>query len=115
MQPDPRLAAKFAETYKVKLYTVAVGREGGTVARINGQNFLIPFDAKSLEALAQLTGGKHVFPPTVESMGAIYKELGTVIRWEVTKLEIGGLLSGLAALLLVIAGALSLRWQRRVP
>ena len=115
VQPDPRLAAKFAETYKVKLYTVAVGREGGTVARINGQNFLIPFDAKSLEALAQLTGGKHVFPPTVESMGAIYKELGTVIRWEVTKLEIGGLLSGLAALLLVIAGALSLRWQRRVP
>ena len=113
--PDPRLAAKFAETNKVKLYTVAVGREGGAVARVQGQDYFIPFDPKSLEQLAQLSPGKHVFPPTKESMSAIYKELGTVIQWEATKLEVSGLLSGLAVGLMLVGGGLSLRWQRRVP
>lgn len=113
--PDPKLAAKFAETYKVKLYTVAVGREGGAVARVQGQDYFIPFDPKSLEQLAQLSPGKHVFPPTKESMSAIYKELGTVIQWEATKLEVSGLLSGLAVGLMLVGGGLSLRWQRRVP
>jgi Ca-activated chloride channel family protein len=99
----------------VKLYTVAVGREGGTVARVQGQDYFIPFDPKSLEQLAQLSPGKHVFPPTKESMSSIYQELGTVIKWEATKLEVSGLLSGLAVALMLVGGGLSLRWQRRVP
>ncbi len=111
---DPRVAAKFAKDHKVRIYTVAIGKEGGAVANIDGQNFFIPFDPKSLEQIAQLTDGKAVLP-TDSNLEAVFKELGTAIRWEPTKLDLGGLLSGLAVALLVVAGAMSVQWNRRLP
>jgi Ca-activated chloride channel family protein len=112
---NPLIAAKFAQDNKVKIYTVGVGQEGGTVAQVQGRSYFVPFDSKSLQQLAQQTSGKYVFPPTKEALSAIYKELGTVIVWEPTKLEISGLLSGLAVVLMLVGAGLSLRWQRRVP
>ena len=111
---DPKVAAKFAKDHKVRIYTVAIGKEGGAVANIDGQNFFIPFDPKSLEQIAQLTDGRAVLP-TDTNLEAVFKELGTAIRWEPTKLELGGLLSGLAVALLVVAGAMSVQWNRRLP
>lgn len=108
------IAAKFAKDNGVKVYTFPLGKEGGTVAQIDGQNFYIPFEPKNLEALAQNTGGKNTFPPTEESLRAVFKELGTVIRWEATKLEISSLLSALAIVLMLVGAGLNLRWQRRV-
>lgn len=111
---DPKVAAKFAKDHKVRIYTVAIGKEGGAVANIDGQNYFIPFDPKSLEQIAQLTDGKAVLPSDA-NLEAVFKELGTAIRWEPTKLELGGLLSGLAVALLVVAGAMSVQWNRRLP
>lgn len=112
---NPLMAAKFAQDNKVKVYTVGVGQEGGTVTQVQGKSYFVPFDAKSLQQLAQQTQGKYVFPPTKEALATIYKELGTVIVWEPTKLEISGLLSGLAVASMLVGAGLSLRWQRRVP
>lgn len=111
---DPKIAAKFAKDHRVKIYTVAIGKEGGAVTNIDGQNYFIPFDPKSLEQIAQLADGKAVLP-TDTNLEAVFKELGTAIRWEPTKLELGGLLSGLAVALLVVAGAMSVQWNRRLP
>ncbi|MER3483135.1 MAG: hypothetical protein C4332_08280 [Meiothermus sp.] len=108
------IAAKFAKDNGVKVYAFPLGKEGGTVANIGGQNFYIPFEPKNLELLAQSTGGKNVFPPTEEALRAVFKELGTVIRWEATKLEISSLLSALAIVLMLLGAGLNLRWQRRV-
>jgi Ca-activated chloride channel family protein len=112
---NPLVAARFAQQNKVKVYTVAVGREGGAVMNLQGRNFFVPFQPQGLQQMAQLTEGKYVFPPTREKLGEIYKELGTIIVWEPTRLEISGLLSGLAVVLMLIGASLSLRWQRRVP
>ncbi|MCS7068082.1 MAG: VWA domain-containing protein [Meiothermus sp.] len=109
------IAARFAKEHNVRLYTFPMGQPGGTVAQIEGRNYYIPFEPRNLEQLAQATGGKHTFPPTEEALRAIVKELGTVIRWEGTRTEISALLSAVAALLMVVAAGLSLRWQRRVP
>jgi Ca-activated chloride channel homolog len=111
---DPKLAAKFAKDNKVKVYTVAVGREGGAVSRIDGQDYFIPFDAKSLAAIAQDTDGKAITPNDA-NLESVFKELGTAIRFEPTKLELGGILSGLAVALLALGGAMSLQWNRRLP
>jgi Ca-activated chloride channel homolog len=107
-------ASKFAKDYRVKVYTVAIGKEGGAVSRIDGQDYFIPFDAKALAQLAQETDGKAITPDD-KNLEEIFKELGTTIRWEPTKLELGGVMSGLAVLLLVAAGAMSLQWNRRMP
>ncbi len=109
------IAARFAKEHNVKLFAFPMGQQGGAVAQIEGRNYYIPFEPRNLEQLAQATGGKSVFPPTEESLRAIARELGTVIRWEGTQTEISFLLSALAALLMVVAAGLSLRWQRRVP
>jgi Ca-activated chloride channel homolog len=108
-------AAGFAKENKVKIYTFPLGKEGGSVAQIDGQNYFIPFEPKNLERLAQDTGGKNTFPPTDESLKNIIRELGSVIRWEPTQTEIAALLSGIALILLIVAAGISLQWQRRVP
>jgi Ca-activated chloride channel homolog len=112
---DPQLAAKFAKQYKVKLYTVAVGKEGGAVMKIDGKDYFVPFTPKTLESMALETEGKFVFPPEKSALEKIYKELGTVTVWEATKLELGGVLSGLAVVLMLTGAGLSLHWQRRIP
>lgn len=109
------IAARFAKNANVKLYTFPMGQPGGTVAQIEGRNYYIPFEPRNLELLAQATGGKNTYPPTEEALRAIVKELGVVIRWEGTKTEVSSLLSALAAVLMILAAGLSLRWQRRVP
>ncbi|MCL6527437.1 MAG: VWA domain-containing protein [Thermaceae bacterium] len=109
------IAARFAKDNKVKIYTFPLGREGGAVTNLGGQSYYIPFEPKPLQALAQNTGGKSVYPPSDEALRAVFKELGTVIRWEPTRLEISALLSGLAVLLMLIGAGLNLHWQRKVP
>jgi Ca-activated chloride channel homolog len=111
---NAQAAAKFAKDYKVKVYTVAIGKEGGAVSRIGGQDYFIPFDAKSLAQLAQDTDGKALTPDD-KNLDEVFKELGTAIRFEPTKLELGGPLSGLAVILLTLSGAMSLQWNRRLP
>jgi Ca-activated chloride channel family protein len=109
------IAAKFAKDNGVKVYTFPLGKEGGTVANIGGQSYYIPFEPKNLQDLAQNTGGKSVYPPSDEALRAVFKELGTVIRWEPTRLEVSALLSGLAIVLMLVGAGLNLRWQRKVP
>lgn len=112
---NPLLAARFAQDHAVKLYTVAVGNEGGAVTTVEGQLVFVPFDATTLERLAQLTEGKFMQSGDTEGLQSLTRELGSVIRWEPGDLPLGGPLSGLAALLLIVGGALALHWHRRIP
>lgn len=112
---SPLIAARFASDYNVKLYAVAVGREGGAVTQVEGQQVFVPFDTRELQRLTQLTSGQFIYPPSPEGLRELYRQLGSVIRWEKGELALGGPLAGLAAVLLVLGGALTLRWQRRVP
>ncbi|MCS7058215.1 MAG: VWA domain-containing protein [Meiothermus sp.] len=108
-------AARFARESNVRLYTFPMGQPGGTVMQLEGRNYYVPFEPRNLELLAQLTGGKNTYPPTEEALRRVVQELGVLIRWEATRTEISSVLSGLAALLMVLGAGLSLRWQRRVP
>ncbi|GMA16930.1 VWA domain-containing protein [Deinococcus metallilatus] len=112
---NPLLAARFASDEQVKLYAVAVGREGGAVSRVEGQLVFVPFDTRELLRLTQLTGGQFLSPPDPEGLRRLYRDLGTAIRWEPSELGLSGPVAGLAALLLVLGGGLALAWQRRVP
>ncbi len=109
------IAARFAKEHNVRLYTFPMGQPGGAVAQIEGRNYYIPFEPRTLEQLAQTTGGKHTYPPTEEALRAIARELGTVIRWEARPTEVTVLFSAVAVVLLLLAAGLSLHWQRRVP
>jgi Ca-activated chloride channel family protein len=113
--PDPFVAAQVARDGRVKVYTVGVGQQGGTVMQVDGRMVLVPFDSSGLERIAQIADGRY-FPSTnEEELKRVYKQLGRVIGWERTRMEISFLLLGLAGILLLSGGVMSMAWFRRVP
>lgn len=112
---SPLIAARFASDQRVKLYAVALGKEGGAISRVQGQLVFVPFDTREMARLADLTGGQFLSPPDPGRLRELYRDLGTAVRWAPGELGLGAPLAGLAALLLVLGGGLALAWQRRVP
>ena len=109
-----KIAAEFAKDNGVKLYAVPIG-EKDTVTRIDGQEYLIPFEPDNLKALANDTDGKVLEANDEETLRTVFRELTTSIRWEGKETELSAPLSALALLLMAVGGWLNLRWQRRVP
>lgn len=120
---SPRLAAEeavelaltFAEEQEVQVYTLPVGREGGTVAHIDGQDYFVPFDGRALEQISERTGGLQLESDEPEELREAFRDLGREIRWEATEMEVSALLSALAVLLLTVAGGVGLATNRRLP
>lgn len=113
--PNPFEAAQVAREGRVRIFTVGVGVQGGAVMRIENQMVLVPFDSSGLERIAQITDGRYVPSTNEEELRRIYQQLGRVIGWERTRTEVSFLLLGLAGLVLVGGGAMSMVWFRRVP
>jgi Ca-activated chloride channel family protein len=116
---DPELALELALTFaraqEVEVFTLPVGRQGGTVSRIDDQDWYIPFDGDALESLATVTGGRHLDPGDPDELREVFRDLGRAIRWKPTEIEVSALLSALAAALLLAAGGLGLLGARRLP
>lgn len=113
--PDPMLAAKFVRDAKVTLTAVGVGREGGAVTSIGGQQYYVPFDPTLLRRLAETTGGQYISPPTVEALNNVFATLGSRYRWEWRHYPGTPLLLRVAVLLMVFGAAGGLRRSARVP
>ncbi len=113
--PDPYEAAALARDGKVRIFTIGMGTPGGTVMRIDGQMALAPFDSGGLERIAQITDGRYFPSASEEELRRVYRQLGRVIGWERTRMEVSFLLVGVAGLVILTGGALSLLWFRRVP
>jgi len=113
--PSPFEAAQVAREGRVRIFTVGVGVQGGAVMRIENQMVLVPFDSAGLERIAQVTDGRYVPSTNEEELRRIYQQLGRMIGWERTRMEVSFLLLGLAGLVLVGGGAMSMAWFRRVP
>ncbi len=113
--PDPFEAAALARDGKVRIFTIGMGTPGGTVMRIEGQLVLVPFDSSGLERIAQITDGRYFPSAGEEELRRVYRQLGRIIGWERTRMEVSFLLAGAAGLVMLTGGALSLLWFRRVP
>jgi Ca-activated chloride channel family protein len=113
--PDPYEAAQLARDGKVKIYTIGLGTQGGVVMQIDNQMVLVPFDSSGLERIAQIADGKYFSSAGDEELQRIYRQLGRIIGWERTRLEVSFLLVGVAGVIMTAGGALSLAWFRRVP
>jgi len=83
--------------------------------QIDNQMVLVPFDSSGLERIAQISDGKYFSSASDEELQRIYRQLGRIIGWERTRLEVSFLLVGVAGLVITAGGVLSLAWFRRVP
>lgn len=106
----PPLAARDARDAGVPVYTVSLGTADGILA--NGQP--VPPDNEGLREIADITGGQAYESQDAESVSAVYERLGSFIGTERVRSEVTAWPAGIAALLLILAGAAAWRFSPRL-
>lgn len=85
---DPHAAAEMAKQYKIKVYTISCGTNGGMAGiKIPGygvMQFKTEIDEKLLKEIAQSTGGKYFSAGNEKKLREIYSEIN---KMETTKRE----------------------------
>lgn len=124
---DPITAAKIAATYGIRVYTVGVGAQGEAPYPVQTpfgiQRRLIPvdLDEKTLNAIADMNGGKYFRATDNRTLKAIYREIDKLERSKIevtaykrySELFYGWLGAGLLALLLEVGLASTV--LRKIP
>jgi Ca-activated chloride channel homolog len=98
----------------VRVYTVGLGTSEGTVLRNFGRSMRVRLDEVTLKAIAEATDGTYYNAATAADLEAVYKKLGMHLEFRKQQTEITALFTGLAILVLLSAGILSLFWFNRV-
>ena len=113
--PLPLDAADQAANRGVRVYTIGLGTPDGTILSFEGWSVRVRLDETTLKRVAEKTGGEYFRASNDTDLREIYGKLGTqlVFKWEQTELTAG--FTALAAILLLVAGALSLLWFHRLP
>jgi Ca-activated chloride channel homolog len=107
-------AADAAKAAGVPVFTVALGTEDGIILGQGGA-IPVPPDPEALGALAEATGGSSFESKDAESVNEVYENLGTFIGTREVPREVTAWPAGIAALLLLFAGAAAWRFGPRLP
>jgi Ca-activated chloride channel family protein len=126
---QPLEGADRAKAAGIPVYTIALGTPNGVLNRGSGgfgggfgpgQGFgpsqiPVPPDPDTLRAIAQTTGGKFFDARSAQALESAYSHLGSVVARVKGKREATNEFLGLAAILLVAAGAFSALVSPRLP
>jgi Ca-activated chloride channel homolog len=115
---DPQEAARQAKRMNVPVYTVLLGTADGVVEEtLPGglqQIIRVPPSPDTLRQIAQLSGGEFFTATDADGLERVYEELGSRLGSRDESREVGDYFAGGAAALLLVGGALSALWFRRV-
>ncbi|MDG4831834.1 VWA domain-containing protein [Solwaraspora sp. WMMD1047] len=107
-------AAAAAQAANVPVSTIAFGTDSGRVT-IGGQSQRVPVDRYALAELAETTQGHFYEASSVTELREVYEDMGSSIGFRTEPREITHWYAGIALLLSLIAGAMSLLWTSRLP
>ena len=113
---SPENAAAAAAALDIKIYTIAAGGNGGFFFSRGSQ-----VDEASLQAIAEITGGRFFRARDLQSLDAIYREIDQLERSEIESFhytryaEKAGAWIVIALILLTLEELLSLSKLRRLP
>lgn len=89
---DPITAAKVADAFDIKIYTVGVGKQGNALYPVNdpifGKRYVqmpVQIDEKTLKEIANITDGKYYRATDKKSLAGIFAEIDQL---EKTKIEV---------------------------
>ncbi|HEU0304590.1 MAG TPA: VWA domain-containing protein [Gaiellaceae bacterium] len=115
----PEEASRLARSRGVPVHAVAMGTadgvvevplQGGYTARVE-----VPADPTTLREVARQTGGRFFLAPTLEELETVYADLASRLGREDEWREVTVAFAAGGALLLLVGGALSTVWFRRLP
>jgi len=116
---DPIEVARRARKARIPIYTVALGTDGGTiqVQRRDGSFVTrpVPPDRDTMRRIASISRGSTFAASAGDELATVYKRLGSQVATHDERREITAGFAGGAAILLLLGGALSLRWFGRLP
>mgnify|MGYP006284275107 CR=1 FL=1 len=112
--PDPLQAADLAANLGVRVYTVGLGTEEGSIISFFGRRMRVQLDEETLEEIAQKTEGAYFRADSESGLTDIYRSIGTQLTEEREETEITFIFAALGAALAVVAALLSLLWFGKV-
>jgi Ca-activated chloride channel family protein len=115
---DPIAAAKAAGNAGIRVYTVALGTQNGTITAPgrNGTTVTkhVPPDPAALGRIANASGGKTFTAETADGLSEVYQQLGSQLGHKSEKREITAAFAGGGLALLLLGGVMSLGWFGRL-
>lgn len=111
--PDPLESARQAADRGVKVHAVGFGSAAGGPVAMDGFSMYMAFDEETLKAIAGITHADYFKASSGEDLSKVYSTLSSKFLMERKESEITALLAAAAALMAVLAGALSLVWFNR--
>ena len=111
-RPVEQAATEAADT-GVPVTTIAFGTPQGVVF-VQGELVRVPADPQTMEAVAEVTGGRFHEAETASELHEVYDDIQTAVGYRTEQREVTRAFLGVAVALLVGAGALSVAWFGRV-
>lgn len=115
----PQASSQRARSLHIRVYTVVLGTENGTVEQTLTGGFRqivrVPPSPDTLRQVAQTTGGLFFTARKDARLRDVYERLGSRIGHRRENRELTDVFAGGSAALLFAGGALSALWFRRVP
>jgi Ca-activated chloride channel family protein len=100
---DPLEAARLAADRGVRVFTVGFGTLQGANVDFGGGWMRTQLDEETLQAIAQITGGKYFLAQSADDLRSVYDSLTTQFVAETRSTEVTALVALLAVLLMVVA------------
>jgi Ca-activated chloride channel family protein len=112
---DPMEVVPEAKDRGVRVYTVGLGTPEGTVIRIRGRAMRVRLDEDTLRNMAEATSARYFSAATEKDLREVYQNLNQHLGLRTERTEVTALATGLATLLAVAGGMLSMFWFSRLP
>jgi Ca-activated chloride channel family protein len=111
---DTLEAARLAADRGVRIHVVGLGSADGGSYGMEGMAMYLQLDEPTLREVARMTGGEYHQAGTAEKLRGVYEALGSQMQVVKRETELAPLLAMAAALLVLVAGVLSMLWFGRI-
>jgi Ca-activated chloride channel family protein len=99
----------------VRVYTIGVGSPQGVVLQTMGRSIRVRLDEETLRRIADKTDANYFRADTETDLRSVYENLSTRLVFQAEQTELTAGFTGAAAILMLMAGTLSLLWFSRLP
>jgi Ca-activated chloride channel family protein len=113
--PEPIEIAQIAVERGVRVYTVGIGSPDGAIVRIQGRAIRTRLDEATLRQIAEMTQGEYFYAETETDLIRVYQNLSSNLVLKTDETEVTAYVTGIAMVLALLAGILSLLWFNQLP
>ena len=112
--PDPIMTSDLAADLGVRIYTIGIGSVNGAILDVEGFTVHSQLNEPMLQEMSSITGGEYYNAGNEEELRQIYSDLHPKLSIKPEEIEVTSIFAGLAILVFLVGGALSLLWFGRV-